>query len=287
MIRAPRKRIHAVIPDTQIRKGVPLDHLDWIAQELVEVRPDVIVVMGDWFDMPSLSTHDAAGSLHMEGARYEDDVEAGNVALERFMQPIKDEMARLVRNKEKQWRPELHFLTGNHEQRIERAINADPKWAGTAGYHHLRIKQHGFTVHDFLSVLDIDGILYSHYFYRPLSGRPYSGALETRIKHVGRSFTQGHEQILASTIFPLATGEVRRGLVAGACYLHDERYKGPQGNQHWRGFLLKYGVCNGKYSLREWDLDDLCHKYEGVYLGDYLRAKYPDADKKYTLARAA
>ncbi len=284
---SPRKRVHAVIPDTQIRAGVPTDHLAWVSAELVETKPDVIVVLGDWFDMPSLSSHDAPGSLRMEGARYEDDIAAGNDALAAFMQPIHDERARLVRNKEKQWKPELHFLMGNHEQRIERAVNGNPKLAGTLGYHHLRIAQHGFKVHDFLHVVEIDGIWYSHYFYRPLSGRPYSGSLDTRLKNVGRSFTQGHEQVLDGALRHLANGDVQRGLVAGACYLHDETYKGPQGNQHWRGILIKYGVRNGRYSLREWALDDLCHKYEGVYLDEYLRAKYPDAESRFTLARAA
>lgn len=284
---SPRKRVHAVVPDTQIRKGVPTDHLAWISAELVETKPDVIVVMGDWFDMPSLSSHDSPGSLTMEGARYEDDIKAGNDALDAFMAPIHAERARLIRNKEKQWKPELHFLLGNHEQRIERAINNNPKLAGTIGYHHLRIAQHGFTVHNFLNVVEIDGIWYSHYFYRPLSGRPYSGSLDTRLKNVGRSFTQGHEQVLDGAMRHLANGDVQRGLVAGACYLHDESYKGPQGNQHWRGILMKYGVRNGRYSLREWSLDDLCHKYEGVYLDEYLRAKYPDAEARFTLARAA
>jgi hypothetical protein len=44
----------AVIPDTQVRPGVQLDHLDWAAEALLYYRPDVVVHLGDHWDMGSL-----------------------------------------------------------------------------------------------------------------------------------------------------------------------------------------------------------------------------------------
>ena len=55
-------RRHLIIPDAQIKPGQNLDHIDWAAKAIVEYRPDVIVVIGDWWDMSSLSTHEAPGS---------------------------------------------------------------------------------------------------------------------------------------------------------------------------------------------------------------------------------
>ena len=107
---APKR--HFIIADTQTRPGVPIDHMDWIGQAIVDYRPDSIIHLGDHFDMPSLSMHDAAGSKGMEGARYEDDVAIGNQAFERICKPLEAEQARLVRNKEKQWKPRKIFLFG-------------------------------------------------------------------------------------------------------------------------------------------------------------------------------
>ena len=41
-------RRHLIIPDAQIKPGQNLDHIDWAAKAIVEYRPDVIVVIGDW-----------------------------------------------------------------------------------------------------------------------------------------------------------------------------------------------------------------------------------------------
>ena len=57
---SPYKK-HLVIPDTQIKPGVPTNFLAWIGQYIVEKRPDVVVHLGDHWDMPSLSSYDSAG----------------------------------------------------------------------------------------------------------------------------------------------------------------------------------------------------------------------------------
>lgn len=71
---------HLIIPDTQIKPGVDTTHIDWAARAIVEYRPDTVVVIGDWWDLPSLSTHDAPGSKEAEGRRVKPDIDAGNDA---------------------------------------------------------------------------------------------------------------------------------------------------------------------------------------------------------------
>jgi hypothetical protein len=267
-------RSHIWVPDTQLRAGVPMDHLGWIGEYIVERKPTNLIIGGDWWDMPSLSTYEAPGSLSMEGASYEDDIEAGNHGLDLMMKPIDAEVTRLRRNKKALWDPEKDFLDGNHEQRVIKAINQNPKFGGTIGLHHMRVEQHGFRRHKFLEVIDRDGIWYSHYFYQPMSGKPYGGALATRLKNIGHSFTMGHQQTYDVAMRHLANGQVQRGLVAGACYLHSEHYKGPQANHHWRGIIVKHEVKNGDYSLMEVTLDFLCRKYEGMALEVFMKKKY-------------
>jgi hypothetical protein len=276
---------HFILPDTQVRPGVPLDHLPWVAQAIVDYRPDVVVHIGDHFDMPSLSMHDGPGSMKMEGARYEEDVAVGNEAFATLCKPMEAEQARLKRNKEKQWNPRKVFCFGNHENRIHRAINAAPKFAGTIGDHHLNTRD--FERHAFLERVWQDGVLYSHYFQSSHSSHAIGGTIDNRLNKIGASFIQGHEQGFRYGTRIQASGATWHGLVAGSCYLHDEDYRGAQGQGHWRGVVVLNEVRDGDYCVMPLTLEYLCRKYEGVSLGEYLRKSYKDAEHKLTLARAA
>ena len=44
---------------------------------IFEEKPDVVVCLGDWFDMASLSSHDK-GKKSFEGRRYKQDVAVGD-----------------------------------------------------------------------------------------------------------------------------------------------------------------------------------------------------------------
>ena len=46
-------RMHIVIPDVQAKPGVPLDHLTWGGNYIAEKKPDAIICIGDFADMPS------------------------------------------------------------------------------------------------------------------------------------------------------------------------------------------------------------------------------------------
>ncbi len=278
-------RRHFIVPDTQVRPGVPTDHIDWIAQAIVEYMPTTIVHIGDHWDMPSLSMHDGPGSAKMEGARYEDDVAVGNEAFTRLCAPMEAEHARRVRRKIKLWKPRKVFLFGNHENRINRAINVAPKWAGTIGEHHLQTRD--WERHAFLERVWQDGVLYSHYFQSSHSHHAICGTIDNRLNKIGCSFVQGHEQGFRYGTRIQASGANWHGLVAGSCYLHDEDYRGAQGQGHWRGVVVLNEVRNGDYCVMPLTLDYLCRKYEEMSLAEFLRKKYKDAEYKFTLAKAA
>lgn len=261
-------RKHLFIPDSQVKPGVPIDHLKWIGQYIVDKKPDVIIHAGDFADMPSLSSYDK-GKKAMEGRRVSDDINAARKGWDLLNSPIEEYNERARRNKEKQYKPEKHITLGNHEDRITRVCNTDAQLEGLLGIESLHLDNYGWTVHDFLAMVTIDGVTYSHFFANPFSGRPWGGMMQTRLKNIGFSFTMGHVQLKEAGEIFLANGVVRRGLVAGACYMHDEDYKGPQGNYHWRGILMKHNVNCGNYDLMEVPLEYLCMRYEGVKLANY------------------
>ncbi len=207
--------------------------------------------IGDFWDMPSLSSYDK-GKAAMEGRRYVKDIEAGNIAFSLLDGPIKKHKFKRV------------FLFGNHEHRVTRAAELDAQLDGLISLDHMDTR--GWERHGFLDPVDLHGITYSHYFYNPMSGRPYGGAnLETRLKTVGHSFTMGHQQGLKWGRVDTIRGP-HIGLVAGSCYLHDEDYLGPQAINYWRGIIVCHEVKDGSYDPMFVSLGYLCRKYEGKTL---------------------
>ena len=215
-------RRHLVLPDAQVKPGSDTIHCEWAANAVLDYRPDVIVIIGDWWDLPSLSTHELPGSKEAEGRNVREDIDAGNAAFERFYKPIRKEVDRTVSSHKRRWKPECHFLMGNHEHRMSRAIARDPKFDGMLSLEHL--KTPGFQRHEFLKIVDVDGIKYCHYFPNPFSGKPIGGTIVSRLNNIGSSFTQGHQQgfLYASKQCP---DHVKHGLACGRFYLENEHYR--------------------------------------------------------------
>lgn len=239
-----------------MRKGVPLDHLTAAGNYIVEKKPEVIIHLGDHWDMHSLSQYDK-GTAKGENADYQNDVDVGIKAMEMLLKPLQD-YNRLKINK---YKPRLVFLLGNHEQRIERYANSNPALRNKVTYKDLHLKDFGWEVHDFLDPVDIDGITYAHYFYNPNTGKPFCGKASTMLNNIGFSFTMGHQQGKDLAEKHLSNGRTIRGLVCGSFYQHHEDYKGPQGNHHWRGCIMKHEVNKGNYSLMEISLPYFLKKY--------------------------
>ena len=252
---------HLVIPDTQVKPNSPTDHLRWAGLYAAEKKPDVIVHIGDHFDMPSLSSWDV-GKKSFEGRRYKDDIEAGIHAMEVFLQPIRDEQQRLKVNKHKQWRPRMVYTLGNHENRIERAIESDPKLDGLIGYKDLQLEEMGFEVYDFLDVVVIDQIAYAHYFTSGIMGRPVSSARNMLSKKM-MSCIMGHVQDRDIAYGRRADGTNILGLFSGIYYQHDEDYLTPQTNSSWRGVWMLNEVANGGCDELPVSMNYLRNKYQG------------------------
>ena len=151
---------HFIIPDTQCKPtDTDFRHLTAAGMYIAEKKPEVIIHMGDHFDMHSLSSYDK-GTKKAEGARYQDDIDAGIEGMDALMAPIYAEQNRQRRRKEKIYNPVMHFLLGNHEERIMRHVNFNPELAGKLGYADLELEKHGWIVHDFLELVELDGITY-------------------------------------------------------------------------------------------------------------------------------
>ena len=224
-----------VIADTQAKPTESLEYMLWIGKYISDTKPDVVVHIGDHYDMPSLSSYDK-GKASSEGRRFVDDLKAGNKGLELLDIEI---------HKDQTYKPRKVFCKGNHENRIDRYVEDNPELKGTIGTELLPLEEYGWEVYDFLQPIEIGGIYFVHYLANPMSGKPYSGTASSILKTVGKSFVVGHKQVLDITIRPTIDGKQQIGIINGACYPFDERYKGYFGNVHFRGVTTLTEVKDG------------------------------------------
>lgn len=252
---------HLMIPDTQCKPNIDMSYLSHIGQYIVEKRPEVIVHIGDHADMPSLSVYDK-GKRASEGRRVQEDIDSSIEGMRRLLQPLYDLQQHQRKNKKKVYKPRMVLTLGNHEERIMRHVNANPELHGFLSYDNLHYGDMGWEVIPYLKPIIINGVAYCHFMANPFTGKPYGGTATNILKHVGESFCVGHKQTLdVSTRFLPASGVQQWGIVAGACYPHDEDYKGHQGNHHWRGIVVQHNVERGSFNPMFISLDYLESRY--------------------------
>lgn len=260
---------HFFIPDMQLTPQSDCAMVDWIGHYIYESaikRPErcEVIQIGDWHDMKSLSSYDKPGSKEAEGQRVQADLDVGNTQIA----VLSRWLARADKSrKEKGWRKiGRHVCLGNHEDRLARLVRDDARFEGVFSLDSFHWRKQGWKVYDFLEVLMLDGIAYSHYFYNPMTGRPWTGNnIELRLSKIGCSFSQGHQQVHLTGIRQTVAG-LQRGLVSGRGYITDEDYIGPQGNKEWAGFVVKNEVREGSYDILEVSLEYLCRRYQQMDL---------------------
>jgi hypothetical protein len=270
---APIGKKILVLPDVQAKPGNDFSYLMRIGQYMVEKKPDVVVCIGDFADMESLSSYDK-GKKSFEGRRYKRDIEAAKEAMSSFLTPLVDYNAA---HPKKPYKPRMVLTLGNHEARIDRATEDDPKLDGVLSIDDLQYKDFGWEVFPFLEVVKIGGVLFSHYFISGVKGLPVSSAraLLTK-KHI--SCVAGHKQGYEAATDFRGDGVQLTAIIAGSCYEHDERYMGPQGNKHWRGFLVLHEVQDGSFDLMQVSLKFVNERYPHLHVApDFSKEHEPVA----------
>jgi hypothetical protein len=248
------------IPDTQVKPGQDFEFLRCIGRMIVAEKPDVVVHAGDFSDVPSLSSYDR-GKLSFEGRRYRADVEATHQAMEALLGPLREYNLRRLSSKHAIYRPRLVMTLGNHENRINRAIQGEPFLAGAISTEDLRYSDYGWEVYPFLEVVVIEGVCFSHYFVSGTMGRPASSA-QAMLNKRHMSMVAGHQQGRQMATAFCADGRQITAVIAGSCYEAQEEYLGPQGNKHWHGLLMMRNVKNGQFDEHFIPLSDVKEKYK-------------------------
>ncbi len=253
-----RERCHLVIGDSHATPQAHNHRYDWLGRLVADLRPDVVVDIGDWWDMPSLCSYDE-GKKSFEGRRYADDIAAGVEAQDRVAHFGGEAYRRAHKIR----------CLGNHEYRICRLLELEPRWEEHVGLGDLQSEDYGWETYPYLTRASADGLTYCHFFKSPGSDRPIAGVHPCRAValkcHTGAIF--GHTHRFGFYEDVVADGSGRRFQVFNAgCYFgHSEDWAGTD-VEHWRRGLLVLRVDPSCGEVRSWewlDYHDLWRRYGG------------------------
>lgn len=254
---------HLVIPDSHATPDADNRRFDWLGNLILDLRPDVIVHLGDFASMDSLCSYDR-GKKDFEGRRFKRDVEAAHDANRRIMEPLREYNQRRRELKERQYRPTMYLLGGNHDEgRINRVIQDSPELEGIVALEALGYEEWGWEYVPFQEVLEVDGVSYCHYMPSGVMGRPIGGINHARslLMKCHKSVTVGHGHMWNEATDVTADGRRMWGLSAG-CYMdHIPKYAGNVARFWWEGVALKHGVKDGDYDLERISIREVERRY--------------------------
>jgi predicted phosphodiesterase len=222
------KRI-LVIPDPHDQPEVSQERFKWLGELIAEERPDAIVHLGDGGSFDSLSTYDV-GTLVAEGRRYADDLESFHKAMDLIERPM---------GKIKAYAPKKVYCMGNHEQRIIKAVQQDPKLERVLSLDDLKLEPRGWEVHPLTDPADVYGVAFAHYFTSGIMGRPIFGINHARslVAKTYRSSVVGHSHDRSFWEDTDIYGQKIFGLVAGCYFDHDLCYTREE-DRNWAGLIM-------------------------------------------------
>ena len=249
-------KVHVVFSDAHAHPAHNNDRAGWLGRLILDLRPDVVVNLGDLADMPSLSSYDK-GTKGFQGRQYSKDVERSLDFQDRLWSPVRQA---------KRKRPTSYWFDGNHEQRVDRAVNSSPELEGTIASSDLREKGWNIIVsYDGLypGICEIDGISYGHYMVSGVMGRPIGGErhASTLINKKLTSCTVGHTHVFDFHLRPRTDGTKAQALVMPCFMDYEADWAGQSGKMWSKGLVIKRNVEGGMYDMEYVSMERLKQVY--------------------------
>jgi hypothetical protein len=252
---------YLIVPDPHAHPSHNNDRADWLGKFILDHKPDVVVNMGDTWDLPSLSSFDK-GKASFSSASYEKDIDAGLDFQDRMWHPIK---------KAKKKQPRKVFLEGNHEHRINKVLEYEPHLAGDRygiSYKNLQLENY---YHDIVmyeggtpGIITTGGISFAHFFVSGLMGRPIGGdhhAASLLSKNYS-SCVAAHSHTADFAIRSGSNGKRIQGLVAGVFQDYVSGWAGNVNQLWWQGLVYLRNVEDGVYDPQFISMEALRKEYQ-------------------------
>lgn len=255
-------RTHLVFSCAHSDPSVGNDRFDWLGAFIYDVKPDVVVDLGDFDDMRSLNSYDSRYPLSVVSQSYESDILTGQDARDRLWHKFRHMKRR---------KPYRVGIMGNHEYRITKAVAENPRIEGKnygISLKHLQTDHWYDEYHEYVNeapaLVDIDGITYSHFIASGSLGRAVynkhlGSALLERLScsvTVGHNHEWHHYSKLDARPYPI------HGCSVGCYKGKEETWAGHSNAKWWRGVVLKEEVENGHYDIKQFSINWLRKHYK-------------------------
>lgn len=237
---------------------------------IVDQQPESIVQIGDWGNLDSISFHTKGKPLLNEGMRLSDDINSMKEAFTLTFQPMDELNSRLSKHKQKQYKPDVYWLNGNHEDRTWRYIQDKPELAGFVPTHDfVGAAERGFNVVPFRGHVYIDGVAFTHAPLAPSKNVTLSGeficARATRGYQNSVVFGHVHHRSIHSVNRNTANADgVRVDAISAGCFFdyNPDYVRGNEGQLNWwRGLVLLTHVAPGEVDIETIDIRRLKQEY--------------------------
>ena len=235
------------IPDCHSKPESNKDRFTWLGKYISEEQPDIIVCLGDFMDMGSLSSYDR-GKGTGEKRRVKEDFAAGFRDARELFKGTKELNAYRRRQKKGPYEPRKVFLDGNHEYRANKWENDNPEFIGMVAEWRAPFDALWDEVVPFKQPYTVEGIAFNHFFPSAM-GRAIGGknAARSIMLHNMTSCVSGHSHKLDVAVETRGDGQKLFGLVAGWYGWEDHSEEWSKGADHawWSGITLLEGVQDG------------------------------------------
>lgn len=236
------KDITLVIGDAHVdpkqRRG--LDRFNALHNLILERKPSRLVIIGDFITLDSLSDWDKDKRRRLEGKRYYHDIQVGRDALGRMMGSGFD------------WKPELIFIEGNHEERLQRYLDRDPSFDGVVSIERDLCPDWKYI--PYKSQWKYKGVSFTHI---PINeaGKALGGknACQRSLEIYNNSVVFGHTHKLAvACVHRLSSPHLQQAVNVGCFFDHVDDYATGSVTSYWRGVVLL-----NHYSFNRMDVETI------------------------------
>ncbi|CAB4124439.1 hypothetical protein UFOVP59_15 [uncultured Caudovirales phage] len=227
--------------------SVTNERFSWLGDLIEDIKPDYCIDLGDGADMRSLNSFDSRYPQAIVSQSYQADIESYNESQSRIW-----DRYRISKKK----RPLRIGFEGNHENRIKKAIAADPRIEGAkygVSFKHLNTDQWFDEYHEYQdsapAIVDYDGVSYAHYFSSGNYGTAMSGLHHaySLLQLRNHSSTCGHSHKRGIYFKDDAHPKGIIGLVAGCYKGGREGWAGQAQQAWWYGCVIKREIEGGVY----------------------------------------
>jgi predicted phosphodiesterase len=256
-----------VIPDGHVDDVHDLSRFAYLGNLIVERKPDMIVQLGDFVTVGSLSHFDMKKSRKMEGMRFSSEMQAGRTALDLLFGPMNKYNEKMKVQKRKKYEPEVIWCEGNHEFRVESYLDYHPHLVGQLELflpQNLNYGAYPITeIVPYREFITRDGISYTH---APINAacKPTTGkfALYRASEIFATSIVFGHLHRKEGLNLMRHGGGILQVFSAGCFFEHVDDYALGAQNIYWRGVQMLHVWDEGRFDIEEIGIARLKEEYK-------------------------